>query len=345
MYMNDRQRLSAYRESLRVAWAYTDYNDWPVKYNAVMHLFAKDFSREFISDLTELLERGVTVGQLAAAFSNPARIYRIINTVIYGMKQDRVPLVKQRKYVLLLLDIVKEMKYGSEFNESGQNIILSPDQLERLTERLEFEAADPEASRKIQRFCGLIWAYTEASFFRAHDLTKELHGPYRKQAGFSNLIVRQYLNLNAKDIWKDIRMLPFGSITVYADYSESLEVSIDAYNHLYLHKGNYINDLMKYHVEADGAMLRAEELGSLFPLITDTIESVHRRVADMDWREIAKIYAEIYWYRKKPLKDLLDRDWRVPETVIRNIEHGEMNSKFLGCMSKEEIDMLVSTII
>ena len=116
------------------------------------------------------------------------------------MKKQRIPISQQREYVILLLDIVKAMKYGSEFNEFGKNIIYSPSQINKLTQR-SFTTATRETAQKLQRFCGIIWAYTEAIAFRAHDLTKEIHGQYQKEGIFSNLVVRQYLNLNECIIW------------------------------------------------------------------------------------------------------------------------------------------------
>jgi len=345
MCLNSNQRLSKYKESLRTAWAYTDYNDWPLKYNSIMHLFADTFSYEFLEDLNELMENNTPIKYIARSFSNPARIYRIINTIVFGMKKRGVNLIKQRQIVILLLDIIKEMKYGSEFNESGKNIIMDPSDLEKLAVHSEFTPADEDMAREIQKFCGIIWAYTEAIFFRAHDLTKEIHGPYNLDGYFDNLIVRQYLNLSKSELWEGIRLLPCSDITIYTDYNDNIDVSIDAYNHLYMHNGNYIRDLRKFRIEIDGKQVGIPDLNELIPQIIETIENIHRQISSSDWKTITRKYADIYWYRKKPLRDLLRRDWKVPESVIQTINDGEVNEKMLGNLTKQEIDMLISTII
>ncbi len=53
--MND--NLEKYRRSLESAWGYNDYNDWPIKFNSIMHLFIKEFADEFVSDLEKCRKR------------------------------------------------------------------------------------------------------------------------------------------------------------------------------------------------------------------------------------------------------------------------------------------------
>ena len=42
--------LNKYKKSLKSAWGYNDYNDWPVKFNSIMHLFLEEFFDSFIKD-------------------------------------------------------------------------------------------------------------------------------------------------------------------------------------------------------------------------------------------------------------------------------------------------------
>ncbi len=48
--MDEGLLLQKYRESLRVAWGYNDYNDWPIRVSSIMHLFTDVMSEQFLQD-------------------------------------------------------------------------------------------------------------------------------------------------------------------------------------------------------------------------------------------------------------------------------------------------------
>jgi hypothetical protein len=346
MLKNNEDRLEAYRKSLVEAWAFNDYKDWPIKFNSIMHLFLKEFAEEFIEDLNELQKKGISTEDIGKAFGNPARVYRSIHSVIYGMKQMKLDLSYQREIVLSLLDIVKTMKYDSEFNEGNENIILSPNEITTLNKVVNFYKPSPQESNILQRFCGIIWAYAEVIFFRVHDVTKEFHGLYHDETDTKKkILIREYLNLNPKDIWTNIPLLPFNSIKIFTKYDNNIEVSIDSYNHINVCKGSFIESLTDHAIECDGKSISLKELQSFLPIILQTIEEINNWVDKSNWKEITNRYADVYWYRKKPLKDLLECDWQVPGKVRERIKVGNINEKMSGKLSKDQIHKLICTII
>jgi hypothetical protein len=44
----------------------------------------------------------------------------------------------------------------------------------------------------------------------------------------------------------------------------------------------------------------------------------------MTEKDIAKKYADIYWYRKRPLCDALKKDWKPSRQIYEKIENGEI---------------------
>jgi hypothetical protein len=342
--MNEQTRLSLYKKSLQSAWGYNDYNDWPIKVNSVMHIFLKEFAKEFIEDMEEITKRGLTAEEVANAFGNPARFYRLIDPVIFGMKRMKISITKQREFVLRLLDIVKEMKYGSEFNENEKNLILSPEEINNLSCRMDYKKAEADEATIIQRFCGVMWSYTESIFFRAHEVTKEIHGAYEIDNG-EKLIIREYLNLQPYEIWKDVPFVHYKNIKIFSKYKSDLNVSIDSYNHLFLHGGNYVNDLVEYFIEADDKQISVEQLQDIIPQMQKCIETVHAWVGKADWYTRVNKYADIYWYRKSPLRTLVDKDWRVPQEIRDKIMAGEADPKRLNNLSDEWIDRLIRIVI
>ena len=346
MQKNNEYRLDAYRKSLVEAWAFNDYKDWPIKFNSIMHLFLKDFAEEFINDLNQLQKEGISTEVIGKAFGNPARVYRSIHSVIYGMKQMKLDISYQREIVLFLLDLVKTMKYGSEFNEENKNIILSPNGIATLNKVTNFYKSNAQESNILQRFCGIIWAYAEVIFFRVHDVTKEFHGLYCDETDTNKkLLIREYLNLNPKGIWNNIPLLPFNNIKIYTKYDNNIEVSIDSYNHINVSKGNFIESLTEYSIECDGKSITLKELQSFLPIIMQAIDGINNWVDKSDWKEITNRYADVYWYRKKPLRDLLKSGWKVPDKVREKINNGGINERMTGELSKDYIYKLIRTII
>jgi hypothetical protein len=342
--MNDKlneYRLQKYKESLNSAWGFNDYNDWPIKFNSIMHLFLQEFAEEFIRDLSDLQKKGVEKKDIARAFYNPARLYRIIHSVIFGMRMKRMPVQTQRDMAVYMLDLVKLLKEGSEFNEHGLNLIMSSQQIQAIEMTPVTDSREPMA---IQGLCGMLWAYTEAIFFRAHDVTKEIHGMYRLQDG-NQLLVREYLNLNCTELWEGYPLISNNSIKIFIKYNKNLRLDIDSYNHLFLKEGNYVKDFEEYRIEVDGKRVGIEEVTVLTPVLQQAVEIIYSWSKIVHWREIANKYADIYWFRKRPLPIMLNKEWRTPPYLREKILNGEISKKRLDTLTDESIARLISLVI
>lgn len=307
---------------------------------AVMHLFTDEFAREFLKDLAELKRRGVTDEAIARGFGSPIRFTRIADSVLFGMKRLRTSLEEQREMVLSLMSMARLLKHGSEYNLDGRNEILSSPQVAEYVLSRRFRSGQPEEIQLLQRLCGALFAYTEAIFFRAHDITKELHGLYPLEGG-DQLLVREYRHLSPTEIWPDIPLLPYRTIVVSSTYGPELHVDVDFYNHLYLRRGNYLRDLRRFVVEGDGRELPLSEIPALLEQIALTVAQITRRVDRAPWQDRAEKYAEIFWYRKRPLCDLLGVDWRVPELVRRQVRNGEINQGRMKVLQPDSIARLI----
>jgi len=344
--MNEKEaNLEKYKESLKSAWGYNDYNDWPIKINSVMHLFLKEFAKQCIDDIREIKGNCDLENKLLTEFGNPARLYRLIDPIVFGMKRLGITLNEQRKIILYLLDLINRMKFGSIYNEDGKNIIFSPSQVSNIIYRFNFDNAERKNAIKIQKFCGIMWAYTEAVFFRAHEVTKEIHGPYILDNG-NKLIVREYLNLAPNEIWHDI--IPFinaQSIKIYTIYDGSISISIDSYNHLFLISGDYISNMISYMILVDDKPADINQLMTFMMDIPKTINASHTWVEQTTWREHANKYLDIYWFRKRPMRLVLGKSPVVEPVVRYNIEHGDFDKRRVHNLTDKEIDRLIKIVI
>lgn len=71
--MSANQDIQKYKESLKLAWGYNDYNDWPIKFNSIMHLFVTEFTREYLEDFSQLLYQGFSLAELQGLGAGPAK--------------------------------------------------------------------------------------------------------------------------------------------------------------------------------------------------------------------------------------------------------------------------------
>lgn len=330
--------LDKYKESLKSAWGYNDYNDWPIKYNSIMHLFCKEFAKEYLEQMDTLSKRGL-LSQVGEKMYNPSRFYRMINTIIYGMKRLKLPLEFQRSRVIELLSIIDKMKFGSAFNENGSNIILNPESVQAITLNL----AERNESKKLHQFIGLLWAYTESIFFRAHDITKEMHGFYPYKNG--KLLIREFLNLSPQKLWPGNILLPNEKVVIYAYYNSNIDLKIDSYNHFFLKKGNFVDDLIEYKIIIGNKEVSIEGIDEMLKSIIYSIRQVKDLVDKMDWKERTKKYAEIIWFRKEPISLLAGGNGEVPIEVYKNIEEGYVDTRRLQRLTDRQIDFMIKTII
>lgn len=330
----DLERTARYRETISRAWSHGDTNVWPVKLNAAIHLFVKEFGEELLEDLAWLEANGRSLAEIAKLFYNPARLYRIIDSVIYSMRRNFYPVSAQREVVVKLLTMTKSLKYGSEFNEDGRNVIYDPATAEAAAaSKLNEPIQSAAESQRVHRFCGLMWAYTECIFFRAHDVTKEIHGPY-SVAG-KQFIVKEYLNVQPRELWPGMPLLPCETIKIYKQYSPEVRIRIDALNHLYHEGGVLVPNLEACAVEADGKRQDIGVLSEWLQTMQQTISAITRHIDSISWNDRVLKYADIYWFRKKPVSDQRGRDWHVPPSVQEAIRRGAENERRRTPLSDE----------
>lgn len=341
----DLDRVGRYRDSIGNAWKHGDSNVWPVKLNAALHLFAKEFGEELLEDLTALEAEGRSLAEIARPFGNPARLYRIIDTTIYSMRRNRLPLREQRQVVLKLLAMTRALKHGSEFNEDGRNIIYGPDDVARAAAAVAAGPVTTSESQLVHRFCGAMWAYTESIFFRAHDVTKEIHGPYDAAGGGRRFIVKEYFHLRPTELWPDVPLLPCQTIKVVKQYSEAVHMRIDALNHLYLQGAGLVPSLQACCVEVDGRRRDVALLSEYLAVVRQTISAIAERVETMTWNDRVARYAEIFWFRKRPLRTQRGLDWHVPPHVRAAIAEGEEHQRRRVQLSDEASERLAMLTI
>jgi hypothetical protein len=319
MLPEDTSRLQKYQEYTLVPLLNTDAEKWPIRSGRIGPFVLDEFSRQLSESVDGLRQKGLSLGEIGKLFGSPSRLWRLSHHYLNGMRLNQFSLAEQRRRMIELLDMIKALKSGSEFTENGKNLILSPEAVDELLD-LDFSVPQSRSeSALVHKLCGTLWAYVETLYFVAHEISMELHGPYNVHDG-STLIVRDYFNLSAKELWPETKDISHRSVRVFALY-EGVQIEFDVYNNPYTVSGDLVNGLRSFRIEADGAPFDISSIMTLCDELTLIISSIAGKIEDWTLKQIALKYADIFWYRIKPLSDCLEADWRPPSFVNERFEH------------------------
>ncbi len=332
--------LDGFKRAVSEIWARDGQNTWPIEINSILHLFMGVFFDEFRTDKAQLNEKGLNQQTFAAFLRTSSRIIRLIMPCVLGMKHIRIPLDQQRRHVMELLSLVKHLKYGDLFNRDGKNIVLSPHAFEHSIRQSHMIPADKKSSSMVHRLCGILWTYAEALCFKVHGLIREFHGPYQFSDKDEEILIRDFTCLNPVELWEECRTVQYNNIRVVTAY-ENLDMTIDIYNNVSIKEGaSCIDRLKAYYVEADGNLLDPEQIDRLSTVLSQTMMAIAFKIDQLDWRQLAEKYAEIFWFGKKELRDQLQLDWRPPHIVKKQIRSGSLNTR-LQNMSPGNVQRLL----
>lgn len=322
---NQQEIIEQFKKSVSEIWLRDGQNTWPIEINSIVHLFMDIFVDELFADIHQLKTRGWDDSAIAAKFKTAARIIRLIMPCVLGMKSARMSVDKVRENVLYLLALVKCLKYGDLLNRDGKNLILSPVGFQQTVDEAKMSTPDPKHSLWVHKLCAVLWNYAESVCFKTHGLIREFHGPYRSPHSRGEILIRDFICLNPAELWEQCKPVPYQTIRVVTAYRD-LGISIDIYDNIAIkEESSYIGSLVSYYIEADGKVLDLDQINCLSEVLSEVMISITTRVEGLDWQQLAKKYAEIFWYSKKELRD--GRDWRPPGIVAERIEKGELNTR------------------
>jgi hypothetical protein len=212
---------------------------------------------------------------------------------------------------------------------------LTEKEVRDMCSKYDFDTADKNSARIIHNLCALMWSYAEAPYFVAHDIAIEKHGMY-SQAGV-NIFIRDHFNLKPTELWSECGRFPYTELRIVCVYSKDYSVGMDFYGNQYSKKGNPRDCLQRYYVEADGKKIQLSDILRIIEVASEIIKSISKQVYSLKPKVMAKKYADIFWYRKKPLADALGRDWKPKAQVYAEIEKGEIGPVETKTRSKADV--------
>src|SRR2546428_2399922 len=313
-----RERLLRFRESIIIPLANTDADKWPIRSGRISRLCLDEFSSDFFEDIHFLRQQNMSEQSIAALFGTPTHLWRMSHHLLNGLRLLCASLETQQQAMLTLLEIISYLKYGDLFCSDGANIIWSPALVADTADDLE-PIVEPDAARLVHQLAGILWAYAESLYFVAHELSVEIHGPYKVSGGFS-LLVRDFFDLHPYSLWPTIDSLVSHQTVRIMVLYKHLEVHLDVYNNLYVDTGKrLIDEALFFKVFIDGHTASLLQVQQLILEASRAIEVISNEVNSWSLEQIARQYIHIFWWRKAVLCKALQKDWRPPEKVLKRV--------------------------
>lgn len=332
--INSLELIKDFKQAVLDVWRRDGHNTWPIDLNTIAHLFMDLFWLDLSRDIRSLQQRGYSSPDIAGFMQNSARIIRLIMPCVLGMKALGLKVNAQREHIYDLLSLAGHLKHGDLLNRDRKNIVLSPLVFRRSVTERKMITAERHVALMLHKLCASLWNYAECLCFRTHGLIREFHGPYRFDKKGEEILIRDFICLKSA-LWDDCEDIGYDNIRVVAAY-EGLAITIDIYNNVTIKEGSrYVDRLRAYYVEADGKLLDMEEMNRLLNRLVKAMITITKKIEHLDWYQLARKYADIFWFSKKEMRDTLNEDWRCPELVEDRIRNGQLNTKYQNIQPRE----------
>ncbi|MDR0917916.1 MAG: hypothetical protein LBM93_01490 [Oscillospiraceae bacterium] len=320
MYSVDKkQQLKDFALAMSVPVGLTDGNKWPVRAGTVIFPVRNTLVHEFIGQIKQAGIIG-DADKWRQAFDNPTQLWRMSHHLINGLLDDEVDKHEIAETILTFLEGVAALNYDHYFERIGKHIIFTD---KMLSEAMDVNMiTDKKIARKALMLSGLIWSYSEANYFVAHELICEYHGAYPLPDG-NFAVVRDLINFSPVELWgnRDYSGMP-NKARVITVHDKTLDIGFDAYNNLFDDSGTMASSLLSASVIVDDKVLSVDEIDSYISLFSDRVTSFSDEVNAMSKNEIAHKYMEIFWYRKKSLADYMGVPWKPAAELHRVLDEG-----------------------
>ncbi len=317
--MDDNLKLINFREALiSVGRRGPDSAKWPIPAGMAGKAFLDTFATDFFKSLEKALQKGVSYKQIASSFKTPSRLWKISHHLLKGLQRSNLPVEYQRKAILSLLDLIENIKDKDLFNSSDNNFFLSKTHISDVLKDTNLSIPQNNASLKVHYLSALLWSYTESLYFSEHGLGKEYHGSYEAKQNDTFTFIRDFFNLRPTFFFNQTKNLSFDSIRIITIYNKNMEICLDVYNNILSH-GSPIKTLSSYSVIADGQSLDIDEIDTVCKSIEKLLKEIVSTIDGWSVTQKALRFGEIFWLCKKPLCDLINQDWKLPNSLRERI--------------------------
>ncbi len=302
-------------------------NFWPLNGGQVSSYFDVAEGLDICNRLNEL-KKTKTIEEIAELMPAPDIIksFLMFNgsigpKVARILKLDKITIEETVDYLSFLFEIIKIKMKSNYMNLDGKNLLLDENQINEILSKKNWITPKDEEKRSV---ANLIVTSTHLCYSLFYDLYQTagfyIHGPYDMSEKFGQgaiLVVREYHNINPRDIWPEL-VMPYDNLFIYGVY-KGLDFKLDFANHPHTTTG-IADKLVACAVVLGGEEIgleKIEEVELLFERIT--AEQTKRVETLSDFDKIRK-GAEISFSFFKKLREAMgDDDSKLCEQVEETI--------------------------
>jgi len=272
------------KTALLQVWNAGEIDSWPYQYGE----FSKAFYLLFYQYYSEAIGYSC---KTACLFTGPSSLIRSFDFLLPAMFLNK----KSENQILVdnVIKILIRMKQKDYCNLEYKNMLLvgmdSGQNLQQVVRPSDIPAI-------LHRIIALLRSYCEFIYYRAYDISIEIHGPY--QFNDHNLLVYEYRNLHPQQLYDAKYILSCSTIKIECLYHEDAQIQLDLYNHLNVHIQKQTNQsrilsdqLLGWSIYVDGNPYTLAEITTLETLIIEKITYLNQYLRSQ------QKYAEILWYR------------------------------------------------
>jgi len=316
---------------------------WPLNAAQIDSYFDIDEGLDMYYRLKKLRETK-TIKEIADLMPAPDMIRAfLLHNAIVGLKVanklniQKIDKEKRVDYVNFLFDIIGKKVKSDIFCLDGKNLLLSKEELEEFIKNLK-KVQGRDDQRKI---ASLIVGANNMCYTLYYDFFVAagfyLHGPYDVSQKFGEetiLLIRDYHNINPKDIWPDLD-IPYSKLKVLCVYKD-LNLQLNFVNQP-ITKDSIADKLVAYKILLDDKDVGISEVEGLDSIFEEVRFNQTRKIESMSDLDKVRKGAEISFYFFKKLRESMGDPWMPPNQIENTIK--QFGNKFIEKFKNSQPDL------
>jgi hypothetical protein len=271
-----------FKSALKDVWRHGEMASWPYR-NVVLE---KEALLRYYSDYSMAIKDACN--ERCITDVGPTGIIRSFDILVKAMKYRS----KEENRVLVgdVLLLLSKLKKSDILNSTGGNIIYGTEEVISSIQK-----ANEVSSNIVHRIIALLKAYAELMYFRSYEISREMHGPYTLDS--LKLVVWHYRNLCPDALIEPEYILPNKSIIIELFYTDSIDIKLDLYSHVYQNGENFRDNLSVGSIEIDQKTATHEDLTELELSLISRIQKLYLRYKQLSDTEYIQAYINTLWYK------------------------------------------------
>lgn len=290
---------------------------WPIPTPQGMLYWGKEWAKKLFRVLSLVDQQKISEEDIRKAVKFPSRIVHILWRTDALLNSE---LTKEEKLYIVrkLFGCLAIFRKENPWCEGGKNVIWDLKELGDDKKSLFFFSAKDKKTRQLLfNLEASLLLYTELLYWANHPIGHSFHGIYENRKGLT--LVREYFDLRP-EVWDFSKNLSFSQVEIFEIYKKGTEIKLDFFERGVRTTESFKQNLGSFALKVDKRPVNQwGQIPQLFDNLKGTIEKGGRFIQSLSEQQLIEKHAEYWFYALRPLCDLVNEDWHLPELVRSNI--------------------------